>query len=566
MDRSRYKRPEQQKQRQTTKTTFGSPQLPVPKALSSRPSAQYQYYHHASRPARPVPPQATPSPIYKKPVAAPQVIAPVQKIRPARLTTTQPQAAPEVLARRLPIDMELPGDDSHWYDGVKMRSARRFASRGMAMAMVVVITMGGLVFSQSYLKMNKVFDGSAGTAEALKSEVKPELLKGEGRGRVNILLMGRGGGQHDAPDLTDTLMVASIDPVNKTTTLLSVPRDLWVNVPNQGVMKINAAWQSGVHKYLGKSVYGTTDSKAIQSGFNTIDSTVEEVLGLEIDYHVLVNFQAFKQAIDTVGGINVNVPADLVDPTMAWENNNNPVLAKAGLQQMDGTKALIYSRSRETSSDFARGERQRALLLALKTKVISAGTLSNPVKISQLFNTFGSNVQTDLSLSNAQRLYGIVKGVNDSGINSLALTGDQAPYVTTGNINGQSVVLPKAGLFKYDEIQTYIRSQLKDPYIVKEKAKILVLNGTEIEGQATARAAELKSYGYNVVGTGNTPSKGWVKTTLFDMTRKKKYTKNYLEQRLGQMANLSMNDATIDTKGADFVIIIGSNEASPTQN
>jgi len=436
------------------------------------------------------------------------------------------------------------------------------ARRSAAIAVVLVITMGGLLFSQSYLKLHKVFRGGTETAAALKADVDPELLKGEGRGRVNVLLLGRGGGNHDAPDLTDTLMVASIDPVNHTATLLSVPRDLWVNVPDKGVMKLNAAWQTGEFKYLGRNTPGSTNHKAIQAGFETIDNTLEDILGIQIDYNVLVNFQAFKQAVDTVGGVTINVPTDLVDPTMAWENHGDPMLAKAGPQNFDGKRALIYSRSRETSSDFARAERQRSVLVALKAKVATVGTLSNPVKLSGLLNAFGDNVATDLSLSNAQRLYGIVKDIDNAKVSSVSLADPNQPLVTTGNMNGLSIVLPKEGLFKYDLIQEFVRGQLKDPYLMREKAKILVLNGTTLSGVATKKAEQLKSYGYNVIGVGNTPNSGWTQTTLVDLTKTKKYTKNYLEQRFGQTAATELADSTINTQGADFVVIIGSNEAT----
>jgi hypothetical protein len=179
---------------------------------------------------------------------------------------------------------------------------------------------------------------------------------------------------------------------------------------------------------------------------------------------------------------------------------------------------------------------------------------------------FGNNVQTDLSMSNASRLYSILKGVDDTNVKSLSLAEQGSSLVTTGNINGQSVVLPKAGLFHYAAIQDYLRSQLKDPYIMKEQAKILILNGTEIPGLATVKADELKSYGYNIVSTANAPGSGWTQTTLVDLTHHNKYTKNYLEKRLDTKAVSSLSDKTIQTNGADFVIIIGSNEANSTQS
>lgn len=609
MDPLQNKRPGTQTPRQITKTTFGNSPV-VPRDISSRrPMITPRIVGNPIVPRRPqlavssggywptqsplrqpqsqLSPtlqsvQTSPAPIFTDLEVHPEPV-PQAAIRPV---TTPLQAFAEPVAepvaesytparalqsRLVPLDMELPLADSapsqfnSLITFATRRRFRRLAFRGLAVTVVLAITLGGLLFSQSYLKLHKVFKGGTATAEALKPTVNPDLLKGEGSGRVNILLLGRGGGTHDAPDLTDTMMLVSIDPVNHTSTLLSVPRDLWVNVPNQGVMKINAAWETGVFKYLGKQTTGSTNRQAITAGFDMVDKTVGDVLGLSINYNVLVDFNAFKQAVDTVGGVNINVPADLVDPTMAWENANNPVLAKAGAQVFDGTHALIYARSRETTSDFARAERQRAMLVALKGKVATLGTLSNPLKLSGLLSAFGNNVQTDLSLSNASRLYDILKNVDDTKVTSVGLSDAPTPHVTGGNINGQSIVLPKAGLFKYDDIQQFVRSQLKDPYIMQENAKILVLNGSTLSGLATIKGDQLKGYGYNVIGVGNTPNSGWTQTTLIDLTHKNKYTKNYLEQRLSQKAANSLNDTTIPTNGADFVIIIGSDEANSTQ-
>lgn len=508
------------------------------------------------------------------PVSEPKSLS---KVAMAAAVAVEPAAeAPQrsdklsVLARQIPLDMELPGDaDSEHLSAAQQKKWRRLrlvAVRGSAVALVLAITLGGLLISQSYLQMHKVFKGTAGTAAALEEHVDPDQLRGEGRGRINILLLGRGGGNHSAPDLTDTIMVASVDPVNRTVSLLSVPRDLWVNVPDHGVMKLNAAWQSGEFRYLKKIAPGSTDSRAIQSGYRAIDETIKEVLDIEIDYHVLVNFQAFQQAVDTVGGVNMNVLEDLVDPTMAWENGNDPVLAKAGQQDFDGKKALMFARSRQTSSDFARGERQRALLLALKAKVATVGTLSNPVKMSGLLSTFGDNVQTDLSVGNATRLYGILKRVSDMNVASVSLADKDKPLVTIANVNGQSVVLPKSGLFKYADIQAFIRQQLQDPYIVKEKAKVVILDGTMLPGLASDKAEELKSYGYNVTAVNTLSDRTKTKTTLVDLTNKHKYTRNYLEKRFGQKAASKLPEEVMAANGADFAIIIGSNEASNPQH
>lgn len=526
-------------------------------------------------------PTPTPTPLRINPrrhLATTDGISPPQQAAPNTVpkTAATPPATPSptaVAPRHLPpIDMDLPGDESplRRLDSLlrhgKLATARRWAFRGVAAVLALAIVGGGLLLSQGYLNLRKSFKGGA-SAAALKANVNPNLLKGEGDGRINVLLLGRGGGNHDGPDLTDTMMLASIDPVNHTSTLISIPRDLWIDMPNEGAMKINAAWETGEFKYLGKVAPGSTNRNAIQAGFDQVDQTVEGVLGVTIDYNVLVNFQAFQQAVDTVNGITVNVPTDLIDPTMAWENKHDPVLAKAGIDNFAGKQALNYVRSRETTSDFARAQRQRAVLLALKSKVGSLGTLSNPLKLSGLVNAFGNNVQTDLSLNNANRLYGIVKRISDSKTNSIGLSDPPNNYLSSGTLAGQAIALPTAGLFNYRDIQTFVRAQLKDPYIVKENAKILVLNGTLLPGLATTKANELKAYGYNVVGIGNTPNSGWTQTTLINLSsgKKNKYTTHYLEERLGVTATKTLPDKTIQTNGADFVIILGSNEAIPPQ-
>jgi len=484
-----------------------------------------------------------------------------------QVTPAEPKTVP--VSRSLPkLDMNLddvPAAAKHkkrhaW------RSVRRWSMRSALALLVLSIGIGGFLVAEGYVKLHQVFKGSAGSAAALQANVDPTLLKGEGDGRVNILLLGNGGNGHEGPDLTDTMIVASIDPVNKTAALLSVPRDLWVKMPN-GFMgasqKINAAYEAGKYNYLGKEDASNANTKAVDAGFQAADQVVSQVLGIPIHYNMVINFHAFQQAVDSVGGVDVNVPEQLYDPTMAWENNWNPVLAKAGEQQMNGKQALLYVRSRETSTDFARSERQRAVILALKDKILTAGTLSNPLKISELMSAFGDNVVTDISLSDAVRMYDLTKGIANSNIQSLDLVTAPNDYITTGNMNGVSIDEPKAGLSDYSQIQNYVRGVLKDGYITKENAQVTVLNGTTQAGLATAKADELKSYGYNVTKVDNAPTNGYDKTVIVDLTAgADKYTKHYLENRFGVSAVSKLPDSTIQPGQANFIIIIGNDETT----
>lgn len=447
---------------------------------------------------------------------------------------------------------------------VKKPRFRAWSLRIASLVVVGFLATGGFLFWKGYANLHKVFNGT-GTVAALTKNVDPSLLKGEGDGRVNVLLLGIGGAGHSGPDLTDTMLILSIDPVNNTANLLSVPRDLWVKMPTNffgKYQKINAAYESAKYSYVGRQDSTNKNKAAIQAGFAADDQILGQVLGIKINYHVLVDFRAFKQAIDTVGGVTIDVKERLFDPTMAWENNWNSVLAPAGVQTMNGKQALLYSRSRETSSDFARTERQRQIIIALKDKVLSVGTLSNPTKISGLMGAFGDNVYSDLSVSGVERLYNIMKQIDDSKIQSIGLTDPTSNLVTTDHVGNISVVRPRAGFNNYDAIRTYVRGQLRDGYIVKENAPIELIGSTT--SSVTAMAQDLKTYGYNIVNTGTASTNLNQRPVVVDFSGDTApYTRHYLEQRFG-VKSVTKLPAVIAKQpaGVKFVIITSQNETT----
>ncbi len=438
---------------------------------------------------------------------------------------------------------------------------RTFAVRGAIATFVVTFALAGLLMAKGYLKLNQILKGG-GAAAAMDANVDPTKLKGEGDGRINILLLGRGGEGHDGPDLTDTILVASIDPVNKKSALVSVPRDLWVQSKN-GNSKLNAVFANAKNSSLRKNA---SKNDAEKAGVKAVENTVEDVLGVNMHYYAMIDFRGFEKAVKTVGGVTIDVPEELRDQTMAWENNRNPVLAKKGIQEMDGKQALMYVRSRHGSArgDFDRSERQRLFIMALKDAIMSSGTYSNPVKISRLMDDFGDHAKTDFGMNDLRRLYSITKGIDTNKMESIGLADPPHDYLTTGTYAGQSIVQPKEGIFKYGDIRTYIRQKLPDGYIVKEKAPIVVLNGTTTEGVASREADELKTYSYNVQKTDNAPTQNYTKTVIVDLTGKNKYTKNYLEKRFKTKVTRTLPEGiTIpEQERKGFVIIIGSDEAN----
>lgn len=430
----------------------------------------------------------------------------------------------------------------------------------------VIITgvlVSGYILGKAYLKSRQVFKGGTAGAAALQENVDPTKLNGEGDGRVNILLLGKGGPGHEAPDLTDTILVASVDPVQKEAALLSIPRDLWVKSKGSS-MKINAVYANSKYSVLNGKKIDNQKAEAEKAGFSAVEQVVEDTMGIPIHYHAMIDFEGFKKAIDTIGGIDVNVTEKTsVYEVMQIDGRRYVLDAKPGRQHMDGTKALAYARSRYTSSrgDFDRAERQRLVLIAMKEKAFSLGTFGNPLKINQLISDFGNNMQSSLSTNEVLRLYEIGKNIDSSKVASVGLADPPNNFVTTSNIGGQSVVVPRAGIDDFSEIKNYVRNALKDGFLRNENATIAVYNGTNTAGLAGRRATDLRSYGYNINVVADAPTKNYTRTVLVDLRNgQKKYTKSYLEKRLGVTAVTSMPDGTINPGNADFVIILGANE------
>lgn len=476
---------------------------------------------------------------------------------------------PDMLDTKAPLESPIDGDKKR--RGRRNKSKikkhrspfKKFLRAGFFTLLVLALIFGGIA-GYGYLKARRVFQGGGGAA-ALEKNVDPVKLKGEGDGRINVVLLGIGGEGHDGAYLTDTILVASIDPVQNEASLISVPRDLWVKLDGGGSSKINAVYSYGRDASLLKS---TDKSAANKAGVATVEKTLVNVLGIPINYSVVVDFSGFKEAVDTVGGIDINVPTQSAVKETLWDEvtrKNYFLNVTPGLQHFDGMRALYYSRSRHTSArgDFDRSERQRQVVSALKDKVQSAGTYANPVKVTQLLSTFGDHVVTDLTINELMRLYDIGKNINNDKVASIGLADEPNVLVTTDSIAGLSVVVPKAGTYDYSAIQSYIRNNVKDAFIKKENASILILNGTSITGLAGKKTAELKSYGYSVIGAADAPSKSYTQSVVIDMrSGQKKYTQNYLEKRFKTTAVTSLPDNNINSQNADFVIILGTDASN----
>ena len=375
-------------------------------------------------------------------------------------------------------------------------------------------------------------------------------------GRVNVLVAGNSADDagHNGAQLTDSIMLLSIDTKNKTGMMLSIPRDLWVSIPREGHSKINAAYTYG--------------------GMETLSSVVEDTLGLPVHYNALVNYSAFKDLVDAVGGISVTIdssdPRGIYDSSLDWTSRRCCAIAKYpnGTVKLDGRQALNLARARGEGAgsygfplaDFTRTEHQRMMLMAIREKAMSSSTLSNPVKISNLANAIGENVTTNLKADEISTLYSYVKDVpvdkiDSYNINTLKGEGTTmlANYTTP---NGQSALIPAAGVDNFEDIATQLQRIFNATPVTREAAKVVVLNGTETTGLARVHGNRLSRKGMEIIDQANATTQ--TVTTIIDNSKDKKTnTLAELKKTYTQATIIKDPVLTAQYPNAEFIVVLG---------
>jgi LCP family protein required for cell wall assembly len=451
------------------------------------------------------------------------------------------------------------------------RQPRRFTKKRLIWTIATIITLlllsvGGWI---GYTFVHNAVKATNGNLLSLLSNTK---LKGEDTGRVNLLLAGNSADDpgHGGSQLTDSIIIASIDTKNNSAFLLSIPRDTWVNTPGYGHQRINAVYPEG--------------------GMDLLQKVVEADFGLTINYQVLVNYSAFKQAVDALGGITVTIQSPdtrgIYDPNIAVDTGGGVLRLKNGAQTLDGQTALNLARARNDPvppnlfkkygaayglphGDFDRAANQRLMLVALKDKAASLSTLSNPLKITALLDSIGDNVKTDFTPAELRRLYELGKKIQSTGIQSISLQDSEKDInlITDYTTNeGAQVLVPSAGLDDFSEIKRYIKQLTSNDPIVKENARIVVLNGSGVAGLAKSQAATLEAKNFNVTDYDNAPATVTANQILGTNTTKPS-TLAQLKTLLGVKATTTNPAITALYPDADYIIILGTtNTPTPTPN
>ena len=387
-------------------------------------------------------------------------------------------------------------------------------------------------------------------------------LAGENDDRVNILIMGIGGAGHDGPDLTDSVILASLKPSTGKIALLSIPRDLWINTPDYGHVKLN-------------SINAYAEAKAKGSGPAAETADLSLVLGQPIEYWARIDFSGFEKIINTVGGVDVTVDRSFTDSAFPVSDASNllkTVSFTAGAQHMDGKTALDFARSRHGSngegSDFARSKRQEKIILAIREKLLKAGTLLNPFTMNSLYETVRGSLATNLQTWETLRLAQAVSGLKTSDV-TLSVMSDQNILVDGRNDDGSFILIPKND--DWSAVKSFAANVFESPSdpgaaataeTTKAPVRIEVDNGTAIAGLAQRTADSLIAAGFAVSKIGNAADRGYDKTVIYDLSG------GGHSDAVGKIRSVvdanvapSLPVSIAPPPDADFLIILGRNAA-----
>lgn len=300
---------------------------------------------------------------------------------------------------------------------------------------------------------------------------------------ISVLLLGSDT-RSGASFRTDTIIVAIILPSAGQVSLISIPRDLWVNIPEIGMQRINTAYQDGeLNGYPG-------------GGAGLLKDTINFNLGINIDFTILVDFDGFRKSIDSIGGIDLPISCQytdwkLIDNSLDPQNENNWFLYTAGpgILHMDGDLSLWYARSRKHSNDFDRGRRQQEVIRAIYNNILKNNLVS---KIPDMYSALINSFSTDIKLDDIVKLVPLSMRLSNPSIRSYFLAGEMVtPWVTPG---GANVLIPNNEL-----IQNMIKSAMETSQTKTERIKtwIEIQNGTQQEGLDKLAAERLNYAGFS---------------------------------------------------------------------
>jgi LCP family protein required for cell wall assembly len=378
----------------------------------------------------------------------------------------------------------------------------------------------------------------------------------DGESRVNVLFLGvdsRDWVNDQGPPLADTIILATYDPQSQTVGMLSIPRDLWAELPGLGYYKINQSFQMGeATNYAGGGPGMAVDA-------------VEKLLAIPIHFYVLVDFEAFVTLIDEIGGVKIDIPEEIViDPL----GDNNVKVLKPGVQTLPGDLALAYARNRDTAGgDFDRAERQQQVIMGVRNRVSNFGTLPTLISKSPiLYQELSERVQTNLNIKQIFELAWDIQQIPEERIRRYVIGSDQV--VPSFSYEGLYILLPIPDqlLLLRDEVfsteapaSAAAAAELSiDELVAGEAAAISIRNGTTSIGLAARTDYYLQSEGINAAEITNA-GQLQDQTMIIDYAGKP-HTTQYLAELLSTVPGNIYHRFDPDSS-YDIVVILGNDWA-----
>ncbi|MDD2681019.1 MAG: LCP family protein [Patescibacteria group bacterium] len=469
----------------------------------------------------------------------------------------------------------------------KFKKHRKIKNYLIALLVLAIVFSGKVIMSSSgasqWLSNNPIINLVSHLGQSADNQ-----LQGEEQDRVNILLLGMGGENHDGGYLADTIMMLSLQPSTKKVAMISIPRDLTVPTENGYWRKVN-------------SIHAIAEAKEEGQGGPAMINSLTAILDQKIDYYIRIDFDGFIKVIDELGGIDVNVENNLDDysyPIRGEEDNENyfarfeHLHIEKGQQHMNGSLALKYARSRHAGgaegSDFARAKRQQLILEAFKDKLLSKNNLLKPGMLSRIITELNRNIKTNLDAWALLKIWNDYKDVQRDQITNTVLSdgpggflissrGDDGAYILipqTGNFNNIQVMIKN--IFgvdekKLDDVSTNnkVQENKETPVIgiekVNKEIKVAVLNGTWISGLAANSALNLQNYGFKIIETANAPTREYSDSVIYDLSYGKELKSLEILQAAANAKLVYDAPSWLETyknspEHPDFILIVGTTE------
>lgn len=492
--------------------------------------------------------------------------------------------------RRSEIDESLKGIDTPPEGSGKKRKSpeqrarrRKTIKRLLILFLIIIIGLGIFFGVRTLMASGNVLRGNP------LDFIQHTPLKMDANGRSNILIVGTSEDDpgHQGGNLTDSMMILSVDQNKKNAFMISIPRDLYVKYG----MACNSGYAGKINEYYNCAHDGEgveEDRKALvkEAAF------VGEIFDMDIQYGVNVNYTVMRDLVKAVGGtITVNIesrhPKGQMDSNFDWKcgkgdrkvsraeqirrcpPNGHFIDYPNGPATLDAEHALYLAQARGDAaptygfeqSNFDREKNQQKIIKAIREKAVSAGTLTDMNKVLQLIDALGNNLRTTFETKEFRTLVDLARDIKSEDIKSISLIDGDEPIMGTGMVNGMSVVRPTAGTYDYSQLQALLKKKLSKDPVIREGATVAVYNGSGIAGVAQTEATKLEEKGYTIGTVANAPAGEYGAYTVYQIGDGNSGTAAKLKSLFKVTIKKTEPPVTVP-EGTKFIVIVGSQPAA----